>query len=143
MRTSELKPDMLVVVGPEGDQESVYVQAVYRQHSVAGELYEVWLEGSGDPVRALPGAEWEVVGSGHCPVCHRDVMCQSEGNDWPVWACPYNLPDGNPHQLVHDDQAVAQLGAVQGSSYCLADHGGVCDRPHLPLHGACHDAGNY
>jgi hypothetical protein len=77
---------------------------------------------------------------GHCPACHRPVLSDE---DFPVWICPHNLSEGNPHR--EDAGAVSEIEqeAAEVYSRCPADHVGYCYQSHMPLHGACYDQGKY
>lgn len=73
---------------------------------------------------------------GHCPACHRPVL----DSDEPVWTCPADLSDGNPHQEPADERITEELREESGVfSNCGEDYGFPCyDR--MPLHGACYDS---
>jgi hypothetical protein len=78
--------------------------------------------------------------AGHCPACHLEVSYKTEGSDGPVWTCPYNLPEGNPHRVDPPWWITEELMTRNGVySYCPDDHGKVCAQEPLPLHGACYD----
>lgn len=71
---------------------------------------------------------------GHCPACHRAV---TEEDD-PVWTCPADLSDGNPHQLPTDERITEELRESSGMfSNCGDDFGFPCHE-RMPLHGECY-----
>jgi len=73
---------------------------------------------------------------GHCPACHQAVF---EADD-PVWTCPANLQEDNPH---HEDpltDITEEMHERYGVfSLCGDDFGRECYEP-MPLHGECYDS---
>lgn len=74
---------------------------------------------------------------GHCPACHQAVFT----TDDPVWTCPADLSEGNPHREDTPDGITEQLRESAGVfSNCPDDFGnlGPCPFDHMPLHGRCY-----
>jgi hypothetical protein len=86
---------------------------------------------------------------GHCPACHQAVMHDgSKPNeaptpgDGPVWTCPTDLQEGNPH---HAESEVSEaLQEARGIySNCADDFpemGIYCPHDVMPLHSACYQS---
>lgn len=87
---------------------------------------------------------------GHCPACH-DAVCDDGSkpsdpptpDDAPVWTCPTDLSDENPHHVDRDDRitdAVQERAGCFGN--CLDDFGnlGPCPHERMPLHSACYQS---
>lgn len=83
---------------------------------------------------------------GHCPACHRAVCDDGSDpdgpvtpNDSPVWTCPTNLSEGNPH---HADAMVSEALQDREEIYsnCGTDFGFSCYED-MPLHNACYGNG--
>lgn len=83
-------------------------------------------------VTECPG--YQVVG--HCPACHKPVL----DTDDPVWTCPANLSEGNPHRLAPMNRITDAMQQKAGCfSYCGTDFGLGCYED-MPLHGACYNS---
>lgn len=81
--------------------------------------------------------------AGHCPACHKPVLYSEEGDSGPVWTCPANLSEGNPHHVEQPSWATEELFEEAGCySNCAEDFGGTCDYDDMPLHSACYGADN-
>lgn len=72
---------------------------------------------------------------GHCPACHLVVF----DSDDPVWTCPADLSEQNPHREAADPRITEELMRKHGVySNCGEDHGWECDYEPMPLHGECY-----
>jgi hypothetical protein len=72
---------------------------------------------------------------GHCPACHKAVFDADE----PVWTCPANLSEGNPHREVQIAVITEEMREKAGVfSNCGEDFGQPCC-PDMPLHSDCYD----
>lgn len=81
--------------------------------------------------------------AGHCPACHKPVLYSEEGDDGPVWTCPANLSEGNPHAQPRPDWATEELFEKEGVySHCAQDFRRHCEHDDMPLHAACYNADN-
>lgn len=84
----------------------------------------------------MPGPDPDDAGRycvGHCPACHQPVWDADE----PVWTCPANLHDENPHRA--DSYVSAALQEREGCySNCADDFGLGCPHDPMPLHDACY-----
>lgn len=61
-------------------------------------------------------------------------------DDSPVWTCPTDLSEGNPHQVDRDERITDQRQEREGCyGNCADDFGlGVCPHEHMPLHSGCY-----
>jgi len=81
--------------------------------------------------------------AGHCPCCHTAVYYSQEDESeygGPVWTCPADLSENNPHHEDHDpDREITEEMREEASVYsnCWEDYGGECFDM-MPLHGACY-----
>lgn len=79
----------------------------------------------------------EVVG--HCAACHKPVLAA----DAPVWECPANLSEGNPHKREPAVKITEEMQQKAGVfSFCGNDFGMPCHED-MPLHGACYEGGEF
>lgn len=81
--------------------------------------------------------------AGHCPSCHKMVLYSAEP-DGPVWTCPANLQDSNPHREPQPEWITEEIMRANGCySNCASDHGGYCEYQDMPLHAVCYDTGTW
>lgn len=87
--------------------------------------------------------------AGHCPACHKPVLYSKEGDDGPVWTCPANLSEGNPHRVPAPDWITEEICEREGVfSNCVSDFRPFdsrrvpCEHEDMPLHAACYNADN-
>jgi len=74
---------------------------------------------------------------GHCPACHQAVY----DTDDPVWVCPTDLDERNPHHA-DSDITEAMRKAAGCYSNCASEFGrfGSCPDEDMPLHGECYES---
>ena len=94
--------------------------------------------------------EYHRVCVGHCPACHQAVMGDGSRPDQPptpdgapVWTCPADLSEGNPHRENAPEWITEAAQEAAGCySNCASDFDGhgLCHYPHVPLHSACYDS---
>jgi len=99
----------------------------------------------------MPGPDHDENGRmcvGHCPACHQAVyddggkagQPMTDPWDGPVWVCPADLQDGNPHRVDRDDRITDELQEQSGMyGNCVGDFDGLgpCPHDHMPLHSEC------
>lgn len=130
--------EMTISRTPEGrvflhlpDMSSGAAKHVHDVRRVGAAAWALWEQ------EPAPADCPEVRSVGHCPACHKSVtLCDS-----PVWTCPTNLAESNPHHENTPPWLTEEIQRASGDfSNCAEDHGGSCDFQHMPLHGACYDS---
>lgn len=73
---------------------------------------------------------------GHCPACHLSVFDDQD----PVWTCPANLQENNPHYEKPTHEITEEMQEKAGVySLCGYDWAYGCYED-MPLHGKCYNS---